>query len=363
MKIAFRVDSGRDIGGGHLSRCVTLANALKDKFNADCFFIMRKHQGHQVSPVQKAGFSYALLPLKIIPNYFSGNYNDWIGDNVENDALSTEASINQWSETTIDFLIVDHYGLDTKWESYFVDKGLAVGIIDDLVNRRHSGVFLIDQTCGRKNIEYYDLVPSSMRLFTGENYCLLRPEFSFYRSASLIKRNTEVLFLHIMVNFGSTDPHNHTARALIGLKPFMDLHNGKVVAVVGSGCPHITTIKQIISELPYQCELLIDVELMAKLMVDIDLAIGAAGATTWERCILGIPTLLLKTAENQSDVIRRVAEKGAAIIYRGEPDSPALSMAFIDMFMDHQQISKAASQLIDGNGMDKIINFMSFKVR
>lgn len=362
MKVAFRVDSGRDIGGGHLSRCITLANALKDKFNAECFFIMREHFGHHVSLIQKAGFSYALLPLKITPNYFSGNYNDWIGDNIDADVVSTEASINQWSESTIDFLIVDHYGLDTEWESYFVDKGLAVGVIDDLVNRRHSGAFLIDQTCGRKNIEYYDLVPSSMRLFTGENYCLLRPEFLFYRSASLIKRNTEAQSLHIMVNFGSTDPHNHTSRALIGLKSFMSHHKGKVTAVVGSGCPHITTIAQTISELPYQCELLVDVEAMAKFMVNIDLAIGAAGATTWERCILGIPSLLLKTAENQSDVISRVAENGAARIYLGSPDNTALSKAFLDLYMDHQQISKAASQLIDGNGVDEIINFMSLEV-
>ena len=363
MKVAFRVDSGRDLGTGHLSRCITLAHALKDKFNAECFFIMREHQGHHVTLVQRAGFSYVLLPLKITPNYFSGNYNDWVGDNAEQDALLTEKSINRWSETAIDFLIVDHYGLDIKWESYFVDRGFALGIIDDLVNRRHSGAFLIDQTCGRENIEYYDLVPSSMRLFTGESYCILRPEFLFYRPVSLMKRNTESLSLRIMVNFGSTDPHNHTARALVGLKPFMGLYKGKVVVVVGSGCPYIATIKKAISELPYQCDLLIDVEYMAKLMVDVDLAIGAAGATTWERCILGIPTLLLKTAENQSDVIHRVAEKGAARIYFGAPDDPALSTSLVDVLLAQQQISKAASQLVDGKGMDEIISFMSFGAR
>lgn len=362
MKIAFRVDSGRDIGAGHLSRCITLANALKSEFNAHCIFIMRGHEGNHLSLLQLNGFDYELLPLNFIPDYFSGNYQEWVGDRWEHDAELTEKSIYSLIGSTADLLIVDHYGLDKKWEEHFIAKGLFVGVIDDLVNRQHSGSFLIDQTCGRKENEYRELVPSSMQLFTGENYCLLRPEFLLNREASLVARRKHTVPQTIMVNFGSTDPHNHTSRALIGLLQFALNYNAKVLVVVGSSCPHISTISDVVNNAPYECELLIDVQEMAKLMVNIDLAIGAAGATTWERCILGIPTLLLKTAENQTDVIQRVIDMGAAKAYFGEPDSEDISKELYKMVLEYQEISKAASKLVNGNGMDEIVKFISVGV-
>lgn len=356
IKIAFRVDSGQAIGGGHLCRCITLANAVRREFNAQCYFVMRDHPGNQVSLIEQGGFDYVLLPLERPVDYFNGKYTDWVGTEWKQDAEQTEETLQNWSKLqSFDWLVVDHYGLDEKWERRFSKKGIKVGVIDDLVNRKHAGSFLVDQTCGRSPNEYRDLVTSSMSLLTGEKYCILRPEFTQYRDKALNARRQFTSLKNVLVNFGSTDPHNHTAKALKGIEQVLIQHNANATVIVGSSCPHLDAIKAVIKSLACSCELHVDVENMASLLVDIDVAVGAAGASTWERCILGIPTILLKTASNQKDVIQRVIETGAALEYKGEPDSPLLGVMLNSLLLEYSTISKAASSLVDGSGFTDVI--------
>ena len=56
MKVFFRTDSSNSIGNGHLTRCLTLALALKNK-GADVTFISRKHVGNINDLVIKNGFN------------------------------------------------------------------------------------------------------------------------------------------------------------------------------------------------------------------------------------------------------------------------------------------------------------------
>ncbi len=362
MRIAFRVDSGNSMGGGHLSRCLTLANKLKDVFSASCFFIMRSHPGCQSKLIENSGFEYACLPLEHEIDYFNGNYEDWVGADWQQDVKETKQKLLEWSPLSpFDWMVVDHYGLDENWEKIFIKQGMKVGVIDDLVNRRHTCHFLIDQTCGRSPEEYTHLVSQSTTLLTGERFCLMRPDFFEYRAQSLILRKKHKKTNKVLLNFGSTDPHNHTCKAIQGVSDFAHAHDVKVIIIVGSGCPHLTEIKNKVILAPFPIQLMVDVKDMAKLLVDIDLAIGAAGASTWERCMLGIPTLLVKTAENQNDVIKRVVSAGAAQEYRDHVDSSSLSKALEDLSFNYHSVSNAAAKLVDGSGFFSIIE--QFKPR
>ncbi len=52
-------------------------------------------------------------------------------------------------------------------------------------------------------------------------------------------------------------------------------------------------------------------ENIAELMAQASLSIGASGIATWERCYLGLPSLVITIVPNQAEVAKNVAEAGA----------------------------------------------------
>lgn len=343
------------MGGGHLSRCLTLANKLKALTNADCLFVMRNHNGNGQKQVLDAGFEAALLPLDFEPDYFCGDYAQWIGTSERNDAEDTRQAIQAWQPAKIDLLVVDHYGLSLVWERHVKAVTSKLFVIDDLVNRNHCGDFLLDQTCGRRPEEYHDLTPDGMRFFTGEKYCLLRDEFFQFREAALPRRSECTKPRRLVMNFGSTDPHNHTGQLLTLVETIALKFDLMLSVIVGKHCPHLATIKQQCQRMAVPCELLIDCQHVAQVLASSDIAIGAAGASTWERCMLGLPTLLIQTASNQSEVIHRVTQRGAAISMSDNLTAEQLEEALRLLFDNYSEYSEAAAALVDGSGLAEIV--------
>ncbi len=360
MKFAFRADSSIQIGNGHVMRCLTLAKELKNNSIEQCYFIMRDHQGNLAQYVKNQGFEVYLLPLEFIPDYNNGDYTQWVGADHKSDAQSCLEILTTLKFNEDDWFIVDHYGLDKSYESQFSEAGYKIGVIDDLVNRRHQCNFLLDQTCGRREEEYLPLVATDTQLFTGERFCLLRPEFHEYRELALERRHNFKLIRKVLINFGSTDPSNATTQVIRHLANYITKNNIKVTIVVGSMCPHLQEIQTLLTRLNANMELIIDAENIAQLISEADLAIGAAGATTWERCCLGLPTILIKTAENQNDVIERVAGTGAAISYDlNSPDRAATLEGLIQkVTAEYGTMYKNASQIVDGLGTLRIVNYL-----
>ncbi len=359
MKVCFRVDSGEKIGGGHLARCITLAKALELSLGVTCYFLTGNHEGHLLKKISEEKFNYELLPLQFIPDYYSGDYKHWLGNDWLNDANEAVRYLESQEFTDQDWVVVDHYGIDQKWEAIISEKGYKVGVIDDLANRNHISSFLLDQTVGRSDKDYEKLTSPMCTLFTGEKYCLLRPDFLVYRTRALARRQGCKAPRTLLINFGSTDPLNHTSRVLKGIDSFAIKNNLRVVVVVGGKCAYINVIKTVIKKVDYDCSLQLDVKDMAKLMFGVDIAIGAAGATTWERCLMGIPTLLIKTAENQSFAIASVIRSGAAIEYIGEPENTKIGESLEKLISSYYEISSRASALIDGKGILRLVDFFS----
>jgi spore coat polysaccharide biosynthesis predicted glycosyltransferase SpsG len=65
--------------------------------------------------------------------------------------------------------------------------------------------------------------------------------------------------------------------------------------------------------MPYKTQVRVDIDNMAEVIANSDLAIGASGTTTWERCCLGLPSILFVLAENQKVIAKLVNNVGAAI--------------------------------------------------
>ena len=294
------------IGTGHIMRCLTLADELRER-GVEVYFICRMLPGNLCDLIEQKGYIVYRLPYPGQQPDSVTHHAQLLEANWQADAEETRTILEK--ETGgIDWLIVDHYALDIRWETLMRPHAKKIMVIDDLADRPHDCDLLLDQNL-YENMEtrYQTLIPGHCLTLLGPGYVLLRPEFKKVRQ-NLRQRDGTVK--RILIFFGGSDLTNETAKALKAVQP---INRPEVVidVVVGSTNLHKEELQKLCSARPntsFYCQ----VKNMAELMAVADLAIGAGGTTTWERCFLGLPSITLIVAQNQADIIRAVAAKGAA---------------------------------------------------
>ncbi|WNS75210.1 UDP-2,4-diacetamido-2,4,6-trideoxy-beta-L-altropyranose hydrolase [Bacillus sp. DTU_2020_1000418_1_SI_GHA_SEK_038] len=308
MNVVIRTDASLEIGTGHVMRCVTLAKQL-EREGANITFVCRNFPGNSILFIQNLGFRvYTLVSHEDQSNW------KWTRENWKHDVEETKQILKKLSVKT-DLLIVDHYGLDAKWERELRSDVKHIMVIDDLADRYHDCDILLDQNYYLEmQNRYKGLVPDSCIQLLGPNHVLLRDEFLSI-DPQKIKRDGDIN--NILVFFGGTDPTRETMKTLHAIQ---DLKRPDIEfnVIVGSANPQKEVIKKIcdkMSNVIFHCQ----ISNMAELMVDADLAIGAGGSTTWERCYLKLPSITVTVAENQRDIAHDVAKRGATI-WLGESD-------------------------------------------
>ena len=289
MRVMFRCDASAEIGSGHVVRCLTLADGLARR-GALVSFVCRPQPGDLVSFIERSGYRVQRL---------DSDRPDWASDAAETARLAREQAV--------DWLVVDHYLLDARFEERFQLAGVKVLAIDDLADRPHACDLLLDQNlCREPASRYLGLIPTSCRALLGPRYALLRPEFSLARR-QLRERRGECR--RLLISFGGSDPTQETAKALAALE-LLDDHGLLLDVVVGGSNPQAGALRDACAALP-GCSFHYQVDTMAKLMSRADLALGSGGATTWERCFLGLPSLTVVVAANQRLTTEAVALAGA----------------------------------------------------
>lgn len=306
MRIIFRTDSSLQIGSGHVMRCLTLADELRQR-GAGIVFVCREHPGNLISMIEGKG--HPVVRLAQSADEFTAAADDvahaaWLGVTWQQDAAETIAAMEK---ELPGWLVVDHYALDRRWEEALRPHIGRIMVIDDLADRAHDCDLLLDQNLYEGMETRYDtLVSKSCHKMLGPKYALLRPEFVTARK-NLRQRDGQVK--RVLVFFGWVDPTNETEKALQALTGIND-RQFDVDVVVGSGNLHKEQIQKICKvndRLHYHCQ----VDNMAELMAKADLAIGAGGCTTWERCFLGLPTIASIIALNQTETTLAVARREA----------------------------------------------------
>ena len=118
-------------------------------------------------------------------------------------------------------------------------------------------------------------------------------------------------------------------------------------------------MQQQVEALPWRAEVLVEIDALAQRMTDSDLAIGAAGTTSWERCCLGLPTLVVVLAENQKAISQKMVESGAAqslILNAGLPSQLQNKMAeFVSHPGQIALMAEQASKISEGQGTSHIV--------
>lgn len=306
MNIVIRADAAVHIGSGHIMRCLTLADELRER-GSTVQFVCRAWEGNLERYIAAKGYDCLLLPRPAEPYAEPGKlYASWLGASARQDAEETLAAIAEGAtkdiaEKPIDWCITDHYGIDAEWHGILRQRARHIMVIDDIANRKHDCDVLLDQNLYDNAEERYkERVPAHSRLALGPEYALLRPEFRIARERLGDKLIRKGSIRRIMVFFGGSDPSNETAKAV---KALQMLNHPDIEAdiIVGVANPRREEIENICAESPnihFHCQ----VPNMSDFMTHADLALGAGGSTTWERCCLGLPALTIIIAENQAEM-------------------------------------------------------------
>jgi UDP-2,4-diacetamido-2,4,6-trideoxy-beta-L-altropyranose hydrolase len=332
-------------------RCLTLAKALKEN-GANIEFICRKHEGSITNKIRLSGFNVFELEEHVEKKYDKKLlHSHWLGATQQQDSKDCIRILQQ---TKVDWLIVDHYGIDEDWEKNLTSCCDKLMVIDDLADRKHECDILLDQTFGRQRLDYKNFVLESCTMLLGTQYALLRPEFSQWREYSL-KRRQKSQFKQLLINMGGVDVNNITKEILNEISK-CDLPNDiNIVIIMGSTAPHINSIEVMVRNFPYHVEVRADVHNMAEIMANSDLAIGATGATTWERCCLGLPTIQLVVAENQAFSAKNLGKENIGRLIK---DIQELGGLLDGMNKWMQKSGQSAAKICDGLGVFRVLNAM-----
>ncbi|HCJ28765.1 MAG TPA: UDP-2,4-diacetamido-2,4,6-trideoxy-beta-L-altropyranose hydrolase [Pseudomonas sp.] len=369
MKVVFRGDASLQMGTGHVMRCLTLADALAAR-GADCQFICREHPGNLIEQIRNKGYIAHALPAHTEPvgaNSLAINatgdgqalvHSHWLGATQEQDA---EACAPILADLNPDWLIVDHYALNARWERALKSHYRKLMVIDDLADRSHQCDLLLDQTYGRNAEDYRAWVPANSRLLCGSQYALLRPEFSALRPYSLKRRAAPQLH-KLLITMGGVDRDNATGQVLEALRASQLPADCQITVVMGSTAPWLEEVKRQAQDMAWPTRVVVGVSDMAKLMANSDLAIGAAGATSWERCCLGLPTIMLVLADNQQQVAQGLEEAGAArIINQAQCIAGRLPNLLEPLTVGPAPLlamSQSAMSIADGRGVNTVIQLL-----
>lgn len=334
MKVCVRADASRLIGTGHVMRCLALADRLRDRRRAEVVFLCRELPGHLIGYIRDRGHQAVALPEA--------------GDD-ESAAIAAVAAIGA------DWLIVDHYALDRRFEERVRPHAEKLMAIDDLADRPHACDVLLDANYDPETgFRYRHLVEPGTRLLIGSQYALLRPSFAAARPR--VRRDGGIR--RLLVSFGGVDATDETGKALEALAPLAEI-GLEITVLAGSANPRGRQIAEQCADLP-NVRFHRHVEQVAELMLGADAAIGAGGTTTWERCCLGLPAIVVTTAANQEQLTAQAARAGAVRwLGRAADVDPGMirdaALAMIRNPESMKRMSSLAMELTDGLGADRIV--------
>ncbi|MCP1716326.1 UDP-2,4-diacetamido-2,4,6-trideoxy-beta-L-altropyranose hydrolase [Methanocalculus alkaliphilus] len=353
--IFFRTDASHTIGTGHVTRCLTLAKALQDS-GAQVIFICREHEGDLCNHIEEQGFAVHRLPSPrkgFVPDDVSAHA-AWLGASWQEDADATVAAITSL-QIKPEWLIIDHYGIDRRWEERLLPLISKIMVIDDIADRHHDCDLLLDQNLVPDMENRYDgLLPEGCTRLLGSDYALLQPIYAELHDRIPPRKGS---IRRILISFGGADSDNLTGRAL---EAFIGLNRSdiEVDVVIANNSPYFASLKTLTHRHP-NVHLHGTIPTLAPLMAKADLAIGAAGATSWERLCLGLPAVVVTLADNQVPIAEGLQERGL-LQWIGDKDSitKELIQDCLGDLVEHgidDSWSQRCHLAVDGRGIDRVL--------
>ena len=366
--IIFRCDASLLIGSGHVIRCRTLARELVSRGHV-AVFICRSQPGDFCEVLES---EFQVLRLESNPNrslvddtksHITGDiYSHWLGCDQSSDAAESIQALNAAGITQCDWLVVDHYGINSEWERIMLNEirlmiksDVKLLVIDDLANRRHNAHILVDQTYHKpmKISRYAGLVSDECKVLLGPHYALLGAEYGQLHAESKQRKKLD----RIIIYFGGVDPCGYTLKTLELLS--RDEFTGiDVDVVVGK---QSRNLDKIVRRAQARRATYIHqyVDSLAHLLSKADLAIGAGGASIWERFCLRLPSLVVSLSDNQHQTVQPLIEAGFLLPISDCEDFPERNLTnALRSCMKDLGSMKTGYSLVDGYGVKRVCESM-----
>jgi UDP-2,4-diacetamido-2,4,6-trideoxy-beta-L-altropyranose hydrolase len=332
-----RADANQAMGTGHVMRCLALAQAWQDTGGQAIFAMaesspsLRKRlRGESITITQVCAPS-----------------------GTDKDARATIALASQHAAG---WVAVDGYQFGAEYQRALKDNGFKVLFLDDHGHADHYYADLVlNQNISAEEKLYENRDPGTHCLL-GTKYCLLRREFTSWRHW---KREIGPVGHRVLITMGGSDPEEFTRRAIAALDAIED-ERLEAIVVVGGSNVRSSQLKTCCAA-SNKITLRRDVTNMAELMTWADVAISAAGTTSWELCLLGLPSILIDLAENQTRLAQELDRRGCAIhLGNAECVSSDVLARQLSRLLPAQELRRSMSslsgQLVDGEGASRVVS-------
>lgn len=329
----FRVDSDPEIGAGHLMRCLIIADKLLMN-GRKCVFLMAHVSEDNKKLIEKRG--HCVVEIKNHEEYCS----------------LLMAYKPEW-------LIVDHYKLDFKFElsnRAYVNKIL---VIDDYVDRCHDCDVLLDQSPFRHKDEYVSLKDNDRVTYClGHKYALVGPKFvNKRRDIFSLKENIEMK--NGLICLGGSDPKNITMELLQAIERVDSLRHIFWHVIAGVNNKNWKKIKSYCLASDLNIVLKKNIENIENIMHQADFSIGGLGMMVWERACIGLPSLSIKIADNQSSNEMMVNKyKLGEVLHISDISSEKIDEKITSLRTNYSEYIENGFKLVDGMGVDRLIDVM-----
>ena len=357
MRVVIRTDASRRIGLGHVRRCLSLAEALREVGGE--VQLVSRDLGVDVRRLANA----ANVGVQLLPSPTQGEgvglsegHTGWAGVTWSADVKEFLAVVDPQDA---DWVVVDHYAFDERWHGAVGDAlGAAIAVIDDLGDRRLAADVIVDQTWDPDHrAKYAALLSRPCPILGGPRFALLG---SAYREALPYQFGETVRSIGIFM--GGVDSEDWTSVALRACREHADF-GGLIEIVTTQANPNLASLHALAQSWP-GTEVRTDLPDLARFFASHDLQIGAGGGATWERCRIGAPTLALVCAENQKAIVERL--KGLGIVAALEPGEPSaapeiaqLVRRLIGAPFARRELADRSRSLVDGLGARRVALFLA----
>lgn len=344
MSLLIRADANLQIGTGHVMRCLALAQAWQDRGGSAAFLCA------PLPPPLEARLRAEGMALTALTAWPGG-------------AADAEETIRQAKALGAEWVVVDGYGFDAAYHKALKDAGLKLLVLDDNGDADFYGADLVLNQNIHACADWYAGRAPYTQLLLGTKYALLRREFRAWRNW---QRGAPALAYKILVTLGGSDPDNVTLQVLQALS-LVRADQLEATVVIGGSNPHRASLEAEAARAAFPVRLVTNAPNMPELMAWADLAVSAAGSTVWELAFLGVPTLLLVTADNQQGIARGLEEAGLAVNlgWAQGLEPVRLSHALMALWHDPEKradISRRLRQLVDGQGASRVVQALQGKL-
>ena len=337
--LIIRADASKEIGTGHVMRCLALAQAWHEE-GGMVFFLLCCELPALEDRLKKVGIQV---------------------HHIRNNAGSIEdadETVRIAREHGADWTVVDGYHFGAEYQKKIKDSGLSLLFIDDYGHSDHYYADLVLNQNIYANMSFYKNHELCTRFLLGTKYALLRKEFLAW---SRWHREIPEKAQKILVTLGGSDPDNITLK-VIDIMKNVDIPRVEVIVVVGGTNPHFDLIRNMVHDLP-AFTLIKNAENMPELMAWADIAISGGGSTCLELMYMGLPSCVILMAKNQIQNVNSLHQK-KIIIHLG--DSLSLNQGqvanticnLIQNRNRRQKMSEKSKSLVTGNGSIEIIRHL-----